>query len=65
MRSAFDRFCPRKWPADPPSLPLGAESVGVRWGNPQVRIAWPPTSPSLSPLKGGEGQRRELHWLTS
>src|SRR5205807_1915167 len=44
-----------------PSPPLGAESVGVRWGIPE-RLP-PPTSPShasgmgpsLSPLKGGEG----------
>ncbi len=44
-----------------PSPPLGAERVGVRWGIPE-RLPVPTSpshafgaGPSLSPLKGGEG----------
>src|SRR6266496_4288470 len=49
-----------------PSLPLGAERVGVRWGIPE-RLPRPTSpshaygaGPSLSPLKGGEGSRAGL-----
>src|SRR5437868_6376524 len=45
-----------------PSPPPGAERVGVRWGIPERSPIGPPhppvagaTGPSLSPLKGGEG----------
>jgi hypothetical protein len=46
---------------------LGAERVGVRWGTFRLRIASPTSpsrsltrpGPSLSPLKGGEGLKRE------
>src|SRR5271169_2005471 len=46
--------------AEPPSPPLGAERVGVRWGIPRAVPTSPShrsaMGPSLSPLKGGEGQ---------
>src|SRR5437660_11207108 len=51
-------------PASAPSLPPGAERVGVRWGIPE-RLPLPTSpshrsamGPSLSPLKGGEGKSR-------
>jgi hypothetical protein len=37
--------------ANSPSLPLGAERVGVRWGEPRHRRAAPFTSPSPSPKR--------------
>src|SRR5713101_965028 len=39
--------------AYPPSPPLGAERVGVRWGSPRLRTAAPPTSPSPSLTRRG------------
>jgi hypothetical protein len=68
MRLARGRFLPRKRAAVPASPPLGAERVGGEVGEPPVpdcfaaHLTLPvatATGPSLSPLKGGEGQKRD------
>src|SRR5690348_5476285 len=67
--SACARECAQLGAQIFPSPPLGAERVGVRWGEPQAPIGGTThlTLPRLRrgslplPLKGGEGQKRRKH----